>query len=128
MCYDLRKANTVEMQQLLLEMGMASCIHKVKHYFALQNDEVFPIGQIPDRVKNVALRGEVKRTWIQAALRSAFPAIDPERFEVDDSVVTFHSQKEERWTPYQRKFAELMLAEILPVGSTAKVDTGLLDT
>ena len=122
---DLDEGTISQMQRFLSEMGMASCIHKVKHYFELQNDEVFPIGQIPDCVKNVALKGAVSYAGIQAALNAAFPPIDPERIEVDKNVVTFHLRKDECWTPYQRKFAELMLTEILPVGSTAKVDTGV---
>lgn len=97
---DLDEHMSSQIQQFLSEMGMASCVHKVKHYFELQNDEVFPIGQIYDCVKNVALKGAVNRAGIQSALKATFPIIDPERFEVNGSVVTFHLRKEERWTSY----------------------------
>lgn len=100
---------------------MASCIHNVKHYFELQNDEAFPIGQIPDCVRSAALKGDVTQDGVQSAIRSAFPFIDSEYFEVDRNVVTFYRLKREQWTPYQIKFVELMLSEILPAGSIAKL-------
>lgn len=118
---DLTDKMASDLTQFLTVNGLASCVHKVKHYFELQSDEAFPIGQIPDCVKKAALNGDVTYAGVQSAVRATFPVIDPEHFEIEKNVVTFHLLKEDNWTPYQRKFAELMLTEILPVGSTAKL-------
>lgn len=117
----LSDANVTALKQFLSKHGMASCVHNVKHYFELQNDEAFPIGQVPDRLKEVALLGNVSQAGVQSALKAAFPLIDPDRLDIEKDVVTFHLSKDVSWTPYQRKFAELMLTEILPAGSTAKL-------
>lgn len=118
---DLSDDMAEKLNHFLSKMGMASCVHIVKHYFELQNDAAFPIGQIPDCLKEAALEGNVSRAGICSALKKVFPLIDSEHFEVENAVVTFHMLKEENWTPYQRTFTELMLSEILPVGATAKL-------
>lgn len=120
---DLSDSKIKALKQFLSDQGMASCVHNVKHYFELQNDEAFPIGQIPNRLKEIALLGNASQAGVKSALKAVFPLIDPERLDVDKNIVTFHPLKDVSWTPYQRKFAELMLAEILPVGSTAKLAT-----
>lgn len=118
---DLSEDMISQLGQFLSGMGMASCIHIVKHYFELQKDEAFPIGQVPDCLKKVALTGNVSLAGIQSAVKEVFPLIDAERVDVEKNVVTFHLLREEKWTPYQKKFAELMLTEILPVGSVARL-------
>lgn len=118
---DLSDDMAEKLNIFLSEMGLASCIHIVKHYFELQKDEAFPIGQIPDCLREAALEGKVSRSGICSAIKKVFPPIDPERFEVENAEVTFHLRKAENWTPYQKAFAELMLSEILPVGSTARL-------
>lgn len=118
---DLSEDMVSQLEQFLLEMGMASCRHIVKHYFELQKDEAFPIGQVPDCLKKVALTGNVSRAGIQSAVKEVFPLVNAEQFDVEKNVVTFHLLREEKWTPYQKKFAELMLTEILPVGSVARL-------
>lgn len=118
---DLDDTRVSALKQFLADKGMASCVHNVKHYFELQNDEAFPIGQVPDRLKEIALLGNVTQAGVQSALKAVFPLIDPDRLDVEKDVVTFHLLKDVSWTPYQRKFAELMLTEILPAGSTAKL-------
>ena len=45
---DLSDSKIKALKQFLSDQGMASCVHNVKHYFELQNDEAFPIGQIPN--------------------------------------------------------------------------------
>lgn len=123
---DLTPKMISKVTDFLLGYGMASCIHNVKHYFELQNDEAFPIGQIPDCVRNAALKGDVTRKGVQSAITSAFPFVDSSSFEIDRSTVTFHLLKDEQWTPYQVKFVELMLTEILPAGSIAKLSMNSL--
>lgn len=118
---DLDDTRVSALKQFLADKGMASCVHNVKHYFELQNDEAFPIGQVPDRLKEIALLGNVTQAGVQSALKAVFPLIDPDRLDIEKDVVTFHLLKNVSWTPYQRKFAELMLTEILPAGSTAKL-------
>lgn len=118
---DLNEEMIFKLTRFLKRNGLASCVHQVKHYFELQNDEAFPIGQIPSCVKKAALEGNVSYAGVQSAVKATFPVIDPEHFEIEKDVVTFRLLKEDNWTPYQRKFAELMLTEILPVGSTAKL-------
>lgn len=116
---------TQKIKLFLTRNGLASCVHNVKHYFELQNDEAFPIGQIPDCLRNVALEGNVSVAGVRAAVEKVFPLVDSSHFDVDRDVVTFHLRKDVSWSPYQRKFAELMLTEILPVGSTAKLADSL---
>lgn len=118
---DLDDTRVSALKHFLADKGMASCVHNVKHYFELQNDEAFPIGQVPDRLKEIALLGNVTQAGVQSALKAVFPLIDPDRLDIEKDVVTFHLLKNASWTPYQRKFAELMLTEILPAGSTAKL-------
>ena len=118
---DLSEDMISQLKRFLAERGMASCVHVVKHYFELQNDEAFPIGQVPACLKAAALRGDVSWAGIQSALKEVFPLFDPDRIDVERNVVTFHLLKDETWTPYQKQFAELMLAEILPVGSVARL-------
>lgn len=118
---DLDDTRVSALKQFLADKGMASCVHDVKHYFELQNDEAFPIGQVPDCLKEIALLGNVTQAGVQSALKAVFPLIDPDRLDIEKDVVTFHLLKNVTWTPYQRKFAELMLTEILPAGSTAKL-------
>lgn len=110
-----------QLDQFLSETDQAGFGHIVKHYFELQNDEAFPIGQAPDCLKKAALRGNVSRAGICSSVKEVFPLIDPERFEVEKGIVMFHLLKEEKWTPYQKKFAEFMLTEILPVGTVARL-------
>lgn len=114
-------AKVTALKQFLADRGMATYVHNVKHYFELQNDEAFPVGQVPDRLKEAALLGNVSQAGVQSALKAVFPLVDPDRFDVENDVVTFHLLKNVSWTQYQREFAELMLTEILPVGSTAKL-------
>lgn len=122
---ELSESKTQKIKQFLAVNGMASCVHNVKHYFELQNDEAFPIGQVPDCLRKVALEGNVSVTGVKAAVEKVFPLIDPNQLNVKKDIVTFHLRKDVSWTPYQRKFAELMLTEILPVGSTAKLADSL---
>lgn len=118
---DLSPEMVSKLEQFLSVKGMASCIHHVKHYFELQNDEAFPIGQVPECVKIAALRGDTTRSGVQSALKAAFPFVDPNRFEIEGNKVTFHLLKEERWTAYQLQFVDLMLSEIMPVGTIASL-------
>lgn len=119
---DLTENTISKLDHFLAVNGLASCVHHVKHYFELQNDEVFPIGQVPDCLKKVALQGKISEAGVRTALKTVFPLIDPEHFEQEGSSVVFHLQKDLSLTDYQRKFTELMLSEILPAGATAKLD------
>lgn len=118
---DLSADMASKLKQFLSVRGMASSIHHVKHYFELQNDEAFPVGQVPDCVKVAALRGDVTRRGIQSSLEAAFPFVDPGHFEIDRDKITFHLLKKEPWTAYQVKFVELMLSEIIPAGTAASL-------
>ena len=118
---DLSEEMSSQIQKFLSKRGMASCIHNVKHYFELQKDEAFPIGQIPDCVRKAALKGDVTRIGVQTAVRDSFPFIDSQHFDIEKNIVTFHLLKQEQWTPYQIQFVEMLLTEILPIGSTAKL-------
>lgn len=110
-----------EIEQFLSKHGLLSCTHTIKHYFKLQDDEPFPIGQIPDVVKNAALKGNVTQSGVQDSIRVAFPFIDSDRFEISKNEVTFHLKIDEQWTSPQIQFVEMMLTEILPVGSVARL-------
>jgi len=118
---DLSEQMISRLNLFLSQNGSASSLHIVKHYFELQKDEAFPIGQIPDSVKNAAIKGDVTRAGVQNSIKAAFPFIDPERFEVEKNEVVFHLKNNEQWTPYQIRFVEMMLTEILPAGSVAKL-------
>lgn len=118
---DLSEEMVLRLKQFLKKKGMLSRIHNVKHYFELQKDEVFPIGQIPDIVKRVALIGNTTVKGVQAAVKVAFPFIDSDHFLEEKNEVTFYLRNNEQWTSYQIQFVEMMLTEILPVGSSAKL-------
>jgi len=118
---DLSEEMVSQIKQFLSVRGMASCIHHVKHYFELQKDEAFPIGQVPDCVRNAALKGNVTHSGVQSAVRASFPSIDSEHFELEKNRVTFYLLNQEQWTPYQIQFVEMLLTELLPVGSVAKL-------
>ena len=118
---DLSEEMVSKIEQFLSVRGMATSIHRVKHYFELQNDETFPVGQIPDCVKTAALKGDATRRGVQSALEAAFPCVDSSRFEIEGNRVTFHLLKEESWTAYQVRFVELLLSEIIPAGTIANL-------
>ena len=118
---DLNEKMISKLNLFLSQNGLASNRHIVKHYFELQKDEAFPIGQIPDCVKAAALRGNVTGAGVQHSIKTAFPFIDSEHFEVEKNEVTFYLKNNEQWTLYQIQFVEMMLAEILPAGSVAKL-------
>lgn len=120
---DLTLDMASKLEHFLSVRGMASCVHHIKHYFELQRDEAFPIGQIPECVKNEALRGNVTQTGVQCAVKATFPFVDPDHLSIEKNVVTFCLLKKEQWTPYQIQFVEMMLTEILPAGMVAKLST-----
>lgn len=124
---DLSAQTVSKLSRFLSENALASNRHIVKHYFELRNDEAFPIGQIPDCVKDAALKGNATRAGVQASIKAAFPFVDSNNIEVNKDTVTFHLLKDEHWTPYQVKFVELMLSEIIPAGTTAKLAATPLD-
>lgn len=118
---DLSNDSISQIKNFLSEKGMATCRHIVKHYFELKNDEAFPIGQVPPHIIHEALKGDVTFSGVKSALKMAFPSINPENIEIENNEVTFHTLNDTNWTPYQRQFVVLMLSEILPVGSVAKL-------
>lgn len=120
---DLREQMISRLNLFLSQNGLASCHHIVKHYFELQRDEAFPIGQIPDSVKSAALKGNVTKIGVQDSVKTAFPFIDSDHFEVKENKVVFHLKNNEQWTPYQIRFVEMMLTEILPAGSIAELSS-----
>ena len=101
--------------------GLAHCSHEVKHYFELMNDQAYAVGQVPPLVSEAALIGDISHHGIQAAIKRAFPFIDPDKINIDDHIFTFHVLKDEQWSEHQRMFVEMLLIEILPTGMISKL-------
>ncbi|MCL2083845.1 MAG: hypothetical protein FWH06_01130 [Oscillospiraceae bacterium] len=101
--------------------GMVSCTYKVKHYFDMQKDLVFPAGELPSAVRVIAQKGYVTAKGVRMGIELAFPNIDPNSITVDKNAVLFTLKSGASLPPGASGQLELLLGEILPVGSVAKV-------
>ena len=101
--------------------GMVSCAYRVKHYFDMQKDSVFPAGELPPAVRVIAQKGYVTAKGVKMGIELAFPNIDPNTIKVDKNAVLFTLKNGASLPPGSSGHLELLLGEILPVGSVAKV-------
>ena len=103
------------------ERGMLSCRYKIKHYFERRNDNVFIFDEPPENIKHLALTSGVTSEGIRHCLKEAFPSLDPDSLTSEKNVVYVSPKKGSVLTQAQVAMTELLLAEIVPIGSIAKI-------
>jgi hypothetical protein len=115
---ELSMSDIGQIDKFLRHKGLVSCWHTVKHYFELRNDNVFPVGELPVLVRELALLGDVTYRGVHKSLSIAFPPLDPDSIKAEGTTVFVSPKLGLIPTESQVKLLEILLNEVLPLGST----------
>jgi hypothetical protein len=110
-----------ELKNFITHYGPSNCIYIVKHYFEIRNDNVFPIGELPQGIQLLALQGNLNYDGMFEIIDTFFPKIDANTIDIKQGIVQISPKTGVVFTVFEADFLEKMLSEIMPLGCIAKI-------